>query len=410
MQKNKTILVVGGGSAGWMSAGYYATKGYDVTLVESPHVGVVGVGESTLPAMNWFAHELGMVEEEWMPMCDATYKMAIKHEGWTSPDSNWWHWFIYDRNQSTDQLKYIETNTRPSYDKFEYGYHVDAFKFGNTIGKSAAFTNGCKHIIAHITEVIGNAETGISAIVTEDGKHLTADFYIDCTGFRKLLASKVGIEYKPYKHLINDRAIASPQPSLPVINQYTTTIKKSAGWIWEIPLSTRRGTGYVYSSKYITDEQATEEYCTHYPGTDRSQLNYIKFTPEVALNPIHLNVVAVGLSSGFIEPLEATSLFLTQFMIRQAHLVLSGERSPRVINRNQQKVFDHVAYYVLCHYTLSGNIDNDYWRYYNELEKELNTLQKVKEQAAEDDVQHWKETKLFFSYSQWALLNGYNIQ
>lgn len=373
MKDVKSILVVGGGTAGWMAAGYFSKKGYQVTLVESPEVGIVGVGESTLPSMNWFAQELGMDEHEWMPMCDATYKLAIKHERWVDEESSWWHWFLYDRRKSATQEEYIINNTLPPFELLEYGYQVDAYKFGTTLAKVVATRHGCKHIVGHVDEVIGDPENGIKELRLKSGEVLTADFYIDCTGWRKVLATKVGIQYKPFEHLLNDRAIACSQPSLPVINRYTTTIKKSTGWIWEIPLTTRRGTGYVYSSQHISDEDAINEYCEHYPGTDRSQLNFLKFTPEVATNAIHTNVATIGLSSGFIEPLEATSLFLTQFGIRQIHKVLSGERSAKVTNRAQVSVFDQTAMYVLCHYTLSGYTDNDYWRYYNDLEKKLNT-------------------------------------
>ena len=402
----KSVIVVGGGTAGWMAAGYYSKKGYATTLIESSDIGVVGVGESTLPAMNWFANYLGTEEEEWMPLSNSVFKLAIKHEGWNGPDSNWWHWFIYDRTKNKEQFEHLKNNTLPAREKLEYGYHIDAFKFGNTIAKTVALKHGCKHIIGHVTEVIGDSVTGIQKLVTTNGRELTADFYIDCTGWRKVLANKVGMKYRRYEHLVNDRAITTTQPSLPNINRYTTTIAKSAGWIWEIPLTTRRGCGYVYSSKYITDEEAVEEYCTHYPGTDRSKLNFLKFTPEVCLNPVNLNVVCVGLAGGFIEPLEATSIFLTQYMIMQSEMCVSGERTANAINRSQQKVFDHTAKFVLCHYTLSGRTDTAYWRYFNDLEKTLNTLDYVKEKANEQDVPQWKSTNLFFPCSWWALLNG----
>ena len=407
--QNKSILVVGGGTAGWMAAGYYSKKGYPVTLIESPDVNVVGVGESTLPAMNWFANFLGMEEQDWMPLSDSVFKMAIKHEGWNDRESNWWHWFIYDRTTHEEQFEHLKNNTLPPREKLEYGYHVDAFKFGDTIAKTTALKHGCKHIVGHVTDVIGNPESGIEKLITGTGLELSADLYIDCTGWRRLLASKVGMEYHRYEHLLNDRAVTTAQPSLPTINRYTTTIAKSAGWIWEIPLTTRRGCGYVYSSKHISDEQAVEEYCEHYPGTDKSKLNFLKFVPEVCLNPINQNVVCVGLAGGFIEPLEATSIFLTQYMIVQSEMFASGERPAGAINRSQKKVFDHTAKFVLCHYTLSGRTDTEYWRYYNDLEKKINTLDYVKQKAAEKDVEQWNSTNLFFPCSWWAMLNGYEL-
>jgi len=406
---NKTILIVGGGTAGWMTAGYYSKKGYAVTLVESPEVGIVGVGESTLPAMNWFAQELGMEEQEWMPMCDSVFKLAIKHEDWNHEGSNWWHWFVYDRTQTQQHLDHLNNNTLPPQDKYEYGYHVDAYKFGDTIAKTVALKHGCQHIVAHVTEVIGNEVTGIERVITREGHNLTADFYIDCTGWKKLLANKVGMVYSQYEHLVNDRAIAAPQPSLPTVNRYTTTMAKSSGWIWEIPLTTRRGTGYVYSSKFISDQDALSEYCEHYPNTDVSTVNYLKFRPEVCLNPVHLNVAVIGLSGGFIEPLEATSLYLTQYMILQSKLFVSGERTSVVVNRNLKKLFDNVAKFVLYHYTLSGRTNTEYWRYYNELEKNLNTLDSIKEYAAEKDIPYGQSATFFLPFNWWCMADGYNI-
>src|SRR6056297_3612351 len=139
----KTVLVVGGGTAGWLAAGYLSSKGLNVTLVESSQIGIIGVGESTVPAINWIANEMGLSEKEWMPLANATFKLGIKHENWRPDGDTWWHWFLYDRTKQESQIDYVKTHTLPAIDTLEYGYHIDAYKFGETICKTVALKNNC---------------------------------------------------------------------------------------------------------------------------------------------------------------------------------------------------------------------------------------------------------------------------
>ena len=404
----KSVIVVGGGSAGWMAAGYFSVKGFDVTLIQSPLVGIVGVGESTIPAMNWFAQELGMDEPDWMPTCNATFKIGIRHSDWKYPGSDWWHLFLYDRNKEPHQMQHVHNYTLPPKEDLEYGYHVDAHTFGETLCQKVATVHGCRKVYAHITEVQAD-ERGIKGLVTEDGTKYEADFYVDCSGWRKLLAERLDIKYKHYDFLLNDRAIAGPQPSLDRIDNWTTTRARSAGWIWDIPLTHRRGTGYVYSSNHISDDDAVAEYCREYPGTNPTKLQKLRFRPEVCETPIYKNLAVVGLSGGFIEPLEATSLFLTQFMIRQAHKVWGEGRRADVVNRNQRRVFDHIATFVLCHYTLSNRRDNDYWQHYYDVGIKEKHREMVLENAAQPDIGKWTETNLFFPYNWWSMGRAYDL-
>ena len=406
MNKVQSILVVGGGTAGWMAAGYFAVKGFNVTLIESPDIPIIGVGESTVPAINWLANEMGMEESEWMPLANATVKLGIRHEDWTHGGSHWYNWFLYDRNKHQSQMRCL-TEDMPARELLEYGYHVDASEFGNAICKTAAKKHNCQHIVDHVDQVIGNPESGIDHLITRTGKKLSADFYIDATGFKKLLASQVEMNYKSYREHLNNRAIACPQPSLPQLNRYTTTKARSAGWIWEIPLTNRRGTGYAYSSDYISDEDAWLEYSREYPGTNPDSASWLKFNPEVCTESIKTNVAVVGLSGGFIEPLEATSLYLTFFMVRQIFKYLEHNRSAEALNRNLVRVFDHTAYYVLSHYTLSGKDYNDYWKYFKDLEVTMDSHSYIKTRSDQPDTLSWKESTMFFPYHYWSMLNGY---
>lgn len=407
-KKINNIIVAGGGSAGWIAAGFLASKGFDVTVIESPNVGVIGVGESTVPAIGWLAREMGMVDSEWMPLANATYKLGIRHEDWSQGGSHWFNWFVYDRTRQIDQHRYL-FGKLPPLENFEYGYHVDAHLFGETICKVSAIKNNCKHVVAHIEHVIADPEFGVKELITKDGRRFSADFYIDATGFKKLLANQVGIKYRRYDTHLNNRAIAAPQPSLPHLNRYTTTKSRNIGWIWEIPLAHRRGTGYVYASDFLTDDEAVDEYLREYPGTDVNSLSFLKFDPEVCTQFIKTNVAVAGLSGGFIEPLEATSLFLTYLMVRQTYQYLVGEYSAEVLNRSLVRVFDQTAHYVLSHYTLSGKRHNEYWKYFYNIEQKLKTFNHNKEIACRPDAKKWGGDRLFFPYHHWAMLDGYGL-
>ena len=405
---DKSIIVVGGGSAGWMAAAYLSVKGCSVTLVESEQIPIVGVGESTLPAMNNFCQELGLNEKQWMESCFAVPKLGIKHVGWSTRRDSFWHWFLYDRAYQDDQYQHIVNNTLPEQKTLEYGYHVDAIAFGQSL-KPLALSHGCQHLIDQIENVKLNELGEVASLHTVSGKTLIADYYVDCTGWANVLSKAVGTKYESYNNLLNDTAIVCPQVLEGDPDRYTKTYKKSAGWIWDIALTTRRGVGYVYSSKHITDEQAIEEYCQQYPNTDRSKIRKLKFTPEKCINPFNKNVCAMGLSAGFIEPLEATSLFLTQYNIMNFYNVITNHRNPAVFNRAQNKLVDEIYLYILAHYTLSGFCDNEYWKHYYDLEKILNTRKIASEIAARPDSKVWQGTGLFFPYNWWALLDGYGL-
>jgi len=404
----KTVLVVGGGTAGWLAAGYLSSKGLDVTLVESPQVGIIGVGESTVPAINWIANEMGLSEEEWMPLANATFKLGIKHENWRPDGVTWWHWFLYDRTRQESQMDYVNTHTLPDTDTFEYGYHIDAYKFGETICKTVALKNNCTHIIDHITNVVSDGEN-IIQVETESGANLSADFYVDCSGFKKILASEIGITYTQYDELINNRAVAASVHDLDLNERYTTTKARTAGWMWQIPLQDRHGCGYVYSDKFLSQEDAIKEFMQEYPSIKRENVKTLKFTPEVANESIKGNVAVAGLSGGFIEPLEATSVFLTYLQIRQAWFYINGERSAKVLNKNIVNVFNETKNFVLAHYTLSGKTDTPYWQYYKNLEEQINTKDMVLMQANKPDYGKWRPGVLFQEYSWWSMAHYFNL-
>ncbi|NBP59077.1 hypothetical protein EBU71_21510, partial [bacterium] len=196
------IAVVGGGTAGWMAAAYLS-KTFDVTIIESADIPIVGVGESTLPIVKKFCDDLGLDEADWMPLCQAEYKLGIRHEGWKKGRKDpWWHWFLYDRNKDSEMLKHVENHTVPP--SGSYAYHVDAMKFGSAVMKPVALKNGAKHLIDTVEDVALNADGEIDHLLLKNNGPKCFDLYVDATGFAKVLAKKVGINYLPYEHLIND--------------------------------------------------------------------------------------------------------------------------------------------------------------------------------------------------------------
>lgn len=396
----KHISVVGGGTAGWMAAAYLS-QSFDVTIIESATIPIVGVGESTLPVVKKFCDDLGIAEKDWMPLCQAEYKLGIRHEGWKKDRKDpWWHWFLYDRTKDSTMLAHIENHTLPN--DGGYAYHVDATRFGAAVMKPVAMKNGAIHIIDTVKQVVLNDNGEIAYLELEDNGRVEYDLYVDATGFAKVLAKEVGVEYLAYEHLINDRAVACPQPSAPIQNRYTITRAMNYGWMWEIALQERRGAGYVFSSKYCTDEQAIDEYLQYFPNSDRSKLRVLKFKPEYAKNPFHKNVATVGLSCGFIEPLEANSIWMIAYNVLGLYRCLTEDRSFETFNRAFRKTSFEMYDFILSHYTLSGHDHTPYWCYYKELEEKMDTKSKVVSKAQLKDVPLGSHPGIFYPYSWWT--------
>ena len=394
------IAVVGGGTAGWMAAAYLS-KTFDVTIIESADIPIVGVGESTLPIVKKFCDDLGLDEADWMPLCQAEYKLGIRHEGWKKDRKDpWWHWFLYDRNKDSEMLKHVENHTVPP--SGSYAYHVDAMKFGSAVMKPVALKNGAKHLIDTVEDVALNADGEIDHLLLKNNGPKCFDLYVDATGFAKVLAKKVGINYLPYEHLINDSAVACPQEPAPIQNRYTITRTMNHGWMWEIALQNRRGAGYVFSSKHCSDEEAIEEYLQYFPNSDRSKLRVIKFKPEYAENPFYKNVATVGMSCGFIEPLEANSIWMISYNVLGLHRCLTEGKSFDTFNRAFRKTSFEMYDFILSHYTLSDRDHTDYWRYYKDLEQKINTRDRVKEKSKLKDVELGRHPGIFYPYSWWT--------
>jgi tryptophan 6-halogenase len=437
------VVIVGGGSAGWMTASYLSKamkKNVRITLVESSDITKIGVGEATFSSIKAFFDFLELQEYEWMPKCNATYKMAIKFVGWNSGKKHFYHpfegldsidgfsmseWWLKLKNQESfdyscfttpticdhqrsprfldgqvydDRVSHLFSqehfeskrlnNLAEADGKYPYAYHFDANLISKFL-KDYAMKRGVVQIVDNVIDVKLRDDGGIDHIQTEGNGSIAADLFVDCTGFRGLLINKALDE--PFisfsNSLLCDRAIAMQIPAdikRDGINPYTTATALSSGWVWNIPLYGRCGTGYVYSSSFISPEDAEEEFRQHLgPASVDCKASHIKMRIGRNRNSWVKNCVAIGLSSGFVEPLESTGIFFIQHGIEELVSNFPGkvlnEELIRNYNNSIAKCIDGVRDFLTLHYCASDRVDNDFWRATKNLElsDELNERLKI---------------------------------
>jgi len=420
----KRIIIVGGGSAGWMSAAALSNEFPDkeIAVVESPDVPTVGVGESTLGTINQFLGLLGLEDKDWMEYCHATYKLSIKFTDFFAKGEEFFYpfgikdlqncqqgtadWYVKKaQNPETPLVDFYESfySTMPFitqskiYDnadgqlpgfswKNDVAYHMDAALFGEFLRTQYCEKRGVVSIKEHIEEVLVDEVSGdISGLKLKNGDTLEADLYLDCSGFRALLIEQtLKVPFESYnKWLPNNKAWAVQVPyedkDLEMEN-VTDCVAVDNGWIWNIPLYSRIGKGYVFCDQFTTEEAALEEFkqfiMTRMKKTrTREQVDALDFRLINIKNGVHKlcwhkNVVAVGLSYGFIEPLESTGLLSVQeILLRLCHTLHYD-----TINKIHKDNFNHIVcgimesfkYFVAYHYTLSSRRDTPYWKHVTE--------------------------------------------
>lgn len=400
----KKIVIVGGGSAGWMSAlilaDTLASKGIEITLLESPTVGVIGVGEGSTPAMKRFFDGLGIAESEWMPQCNATFKSGITFDGWsTKPGfTSYFHQFstmvdkltqpvylnnVHQRLQGRDVDAHpnayylshvlVENKLAPlAAESFPftaaYGYHFDAGLLGKFLHRKAV-ERGVRYHACHVTHASLDAGGDIAAVHTREGETIAADLFVDCSGFASLLIDQaLHTPFHSYGKLLpNDAAIAMPTPLVGEPAPQTVSTALKYGWAWTIPLTNRIGNGYVYSSRYCSADQAEHELRARLGLLDADvPARHLKMKIGRVEQHWNRNCVAVGLSQGFLEPLEATALYLTQMTVAIFALFLDkGDYSAQAraaYNSEINGFFDGHRDYIVAHFKTNSRTDTDYWR------------------------------------------------
>ncbi|MEJ2274018.1 MAG: tryptophan 7-halogenase [Woeseiaceae bacterium] len=400
----KRIVILGGGTAGWMAANLFAKRWSNdqvaVTVVESPDIGIIGVGEGSTPFLERFFRLIEVDDSEWMPRCNATYKLAIRFAGWSPAAGidSYSHPFLSQVDHFTERAFVTNCRTRrlgldvhtqpddffinsllvdqrkgpqaPEHFPFAigYGYHFDAGLLGQFLGELAV-ARGVRHVRTRIVDVEMAGNGDIAALQGADGDRIEADMFVDCTGFAALLMQQsLGVKFESFKsNLFNDAAVVMPTAAEDEPRPETVSYAMSSGWCWKIPLTHRFGNGYVYSSDFISADEAETELRGFIGMLDSEEpARHLKMNVGQLAKHWEKNCLALGLSQGFIEPLEATALLLVQQAIEM--FVTRYERgnfTPEFRDDYNTKVherFERVRDYIVAHYKLNTRDDTDYWR------------------------------------------------
>ena len=397
------IVVLGGGTAGWMAANLFAHAWprAQVTVIESPDIGIIGVGEGSTPQLKAFFDRLGIAERDWMPACNATYKTGIAFHGWSARAGceSYFHPFptaldvhtaesffshtvarrqgIYaeahpDRFYLPARLAAEQRGPKPAENfpfDVSYGYHFDAYLVGAFL-RDHAVGRGVAHLPLRVTEVRVGTDGNVAALVTEDGQELRADLFVDASGFRSVIAQEaLGVKFSSFAdNLFNDSAVVMPTPRMgEAINAHTKATALSAGWCWDIPLTNRTGNGYVYASRYLSAEEAEAELRAHLGlPDDAPAARHLKMKVGRVENSWSANCLTVGLAQGFIEPLEATALHIVQATVEGfINAWAAGGFTPRhrdSFNAAIAARYDGIRDYIVCHYRVNQRHDSTYWR------------------------------------------------
>ncbi|WP_267396678.1 MULTISPECIES: tryptophan halogenase family protein [unclassified Sphingomonas] len=398
------IVILGGGTAGWMTACLIAHRWptATVTLVESPAIGIIGVGEGSTPQLKGFFDTLGIAESAWMPACDATYKLGIGFHGWSDRPGyeDYFHPFPTALDIHTAARFFYNTRARrtgrdvdarpdhfllparlaadhrapqPAHSfpfEVSYGYHFDAHKMGAFLARHATGTLGVVHRQAGITAVARGADGSVASLIGDDGDRIDGDVFVDCSGFRSLIFTALEVPFVSYgETLFNDAAVVMPThraAGAPIPSQ-TRATALSAGWAWDIPLTSRTGNGYVYSSRHLSAAQAEAELRAHLDVGDAGEARHLAMRVGRMRDSWSHNALAVGLAQGFLEPLEATALHLVIATV-EAFLDAVEARGMTAEARNGFNAriaerYDGVRDYIVAHYRLNQHHDDPtgYW-------------------------------------------------
>jgi 2-polyprenyl-6-methoxyphenol hydroxylase-like FAD-dependent oxidoreductase len=417
MTPYQSILIIGGGTAGWLAAAYLQrTLGANphnpvsITLIESKDIGVIGVGEATVPTLRQTLRVLDIPETALFAHAEATLKNGIRFVGWrTGGDAStdrydhpfestismegygaMTHWLnlkqrglitepfadvggvqtaLFDGNRSPKLMQ------SPNYEApIAYAYHLDAVMLGGLL-RDVATSRGVHHITGKVVHVERD-DSGIKSVTLEDGTIHAADLFVDCSGFRSLLlGDALDVPWVSYSDtLLCDRAVACPvayeDENVP-LRSYTTATAKDAGWVWEIDLQSRRGTGYVYSSGFCDEAQAEATLRAHNGDANMlADMRHLKMNVGHRARVWEKNCLSLGLASGFIEPLESTGIYLVEHAIQ---LFLDYLPVPGTAGTNQKKynalmadLYDELRDFIVLHYMLTQRKDTAFWRAYSQ--------------------------------------------
>ena len=404
MVEKTRVVVAGGGTAGWLTA-YSLIKRLsnllDVTLVESDQIGTVGVGEATVPTMRTFHQFFDIDEREFMSATQATFKLGIVFDNWGAQGDSYLHSFgdIGQRTWMVEfhqywleakangfggslddyclELKAAKAGkfaTRVGDKALAYAFHLDATAYAGYLRQKAE-SLGVRRVEGKIDEVTLDPVTGdIQSLELEGDRQVAGDFFVDCTGFRSLLlGGTLDVEYEDWgRWLAADRALAVQTESTEPPPPYTRSIAHSSGWQWRIPLQSRTGNGIVYSSQFCSDDDARATLLGNLTGETITEPRPLRFQTGRRAKAWHKNCVAIGLSGGFLEPLESTSIHLiTTALVRLIKLFpFAGAMAPLAerFNTETQHEWEAVRDFIILHYKQTQRDDSEFWNYYRTMD------------------------------------------
>ncbi|WP_331345367.1 tryptophan halogenase family protein [Cellvibrio sp. UBA7661] len=406
--KINRVAIVGGGTAGWLAANHLGVElgrdpDIEITLIESKDIPVIGVGEGTVPRIKETLQKFGISEVDLLSTCDATFKQGIKFANWMNAEkygsdhfyyhpfsspypsgfdvTNYWlnHreslpfsrlselYSVAELNRSPKQV-----SSAPFVGAVDYAYHFNAAKFSELLARNALEKFSIRHRFETIEQVMCHEDGSIKELVYKSGGREEFDFYIDCTGFASLLIGKtLGVTFLDKSDcILSDTALALQEPTVETdeIAPYTLATAHKAGWIWDIPLTNRRGIGFVYASKYMDDNDAMQTF-SKYVGRDLQNANLRKVPMKIGYRKLFWdkNCVALGLANGFVEPLEATSILVTDFSAQ-----LLARNFPKIkediavvasyCNKSVAFTWERVIDFVQLHYFISDRRDSAFWQ------------------------------------------------
>ena len=447
----RNILIVGGGTAGWMAAAALSrligTQNMNIRLVESEAIGTVGVGEATIPHIQIFNRLLGLDEDDFVRKTHATFKLGIQFNDWGHLGESYIHsfgpygvpmdgihfhhyWLRHSRetnsNHSVDDynLQVMAANAgkfqRPvnlpksPLQTITYAFQFDAALYAKFL-REFAESRGVLRTEGRITDTVLDPDSGhVRSVVLVSGETVTADLFIDCSGFRGLLiegALKSG--YSDWSDVLPcNRAVAQACTSLAEPDPYTRATAKTAGWQWRIPLQHRTGNGHVYCSEYMSDDEALSTLHAGIDGEPFGEPNFLRFTTGIRREPWKKNVVALGLAAGFLEPLESTSIHLVQTAIARlmAHFPdkTFAQAGIDYFNERTLAEYEQVRDFLVLHYCVTERDDSPFWNYCRTMELPDSLRQRIA--IYRDSARVYRhDNEIFGEISWFAVMHGQGL-
>jgi tryptophan 7-halogenase len=405
------VTIVGGGTAGWMTAAVlsqWLTK-VEIRLIESDAIGIIGVGESTIPHIRNYVALAGVDQLKMISESKATFKLGIQFVDWGAPGETYVHGFgklgrdmlwlhthqlwLAARDRASDSVKHFDNysincvaslknrfafpdarNPNSPMADLDYAYQFDASLFARYL-RAESEARGVTRVEGRIVEVIKDPQSGfVDRVRLEDGREVDGDLFVDCSGMRALLiGDALGIGYEDWNHwLLCDRAQAVPCASVSPLTPYTRVTARKSGWQWRIPLQHRIGNGYVYASNLISDEEVSANLLANLDGEALDDPRVVKFRPGRRLKSWEKNVIAVGLSSGFLEPLESTSIHLIQTGIHRLLAMFPSvgfsQADIEEYNRQARFEFEDIRDFLIAHYNVTRRTGDPFWDHVRTME------------------------------------------